>query len=500
MKGKVFLVGAGPGDYKLMTLKGVQCIKDADVIVYDRLANDVILKDAKENCEFIYVGKKSKYHTKTQDEINDIISEKALEGKIVTRLKGGDPYVFGRGGEEGEFLLEKGVDFEVVPGITSAIGGLCYAGIPITHRDFASSFHVITGHLKEEDKDLDWSTLAKLQGTLVFLMGVANLSNITSNLIAYGKSQDTPAAVINWGARPYQRVVTGTLKDIYDIVQRENIGSPSLIVIGGVVTLRDKLNFYEKKPLFGTDVIITRARAQSSKLFERINDLGGRPVEMPTIKIKEIENSGIENAIENLNKYTCMVFTSENAVDIFMKRLMDSGKDIRTLGNMKIAAIGKATALVLKKNGILADYVPDKFVAESLLELLKEKLTSKDYVLIPRAKEAREVLVDELSKICSVDEIKIYETIREDVDKDEVMEILKSNRDTYLTFTSSSTVKNFIEIVGEDNLSALNNTKIISIGPITSKTIESFGLKVYKEAEDYTIDGMIKTLIQDKNN
>ncbi|AWZ49572.1 uroporphyrinogen-III C-methyltransferase [Clostridiaceae bacterium 14S0207] len=497
MKGKVFLVGAGPGDYKLLTLKALECLKEADVIVYDRLANDIILKDAKPECEFIYVGKKSKYHTKTQDEINEIIAQKALQGKIVTRLKGGDPYVFGRGGEEGEFLLEKGVDFEVVPGITSAIGGLCYAGIPITHRDFASSFHVITGHLKEEERELNWNVLAKLDGTLVFLMGVANLKKIAENLIKEGKDSKTPAALVNWGARPYQRVVTGTLENIYDVAMEANIGSPSLIVVGGVVGLRNKLNFYEQKPLFSKNVVITRARAQSSKLVEKVNDLGGNPIEVPSIKINEITpNEELEKAIININEYNYLVFTSENAVEIFFKKLGELNKDVRVLANCKIAVIGNATANLLKKKGIIADLVPEKFVAESLLELLKEHIKETDKILIPRAKEARKVLVDGLKELCLVNEIKIYETVKENSQRESIIELLEKDPKALITFTSSSTVKNFIEILGEENLNLLNDVRLVSIGPVTSKTIESFGLKVYKEAREYTIDGVVKELIE----
>lgn len=498
MKGKVFLVGAGPGDYKLLTLKGLDCVKNADVIVYDRLANEKILKWAKEDCEFIYVGKKSKYHTKTQDEINEIIAEEALKGKVVTRLKGGDPYVFGRGGEEGEFLLEKGVKFEVVPGITSAIGGLCYAGIPITHRDFASSFHVITGHLKEEEKELNWSALAQLDGTLVFLMGVANLQKICNNLIKEGKDSKTPVAIVNWAARPYQRVVSGTLEDIYEIAMEANIQPPSLIVVGGVVGLRDKLNFYEEKPLFGKNVIVTRARTQSSKLLDKINDLGGNALEVPAIKIKEIENSGLDKAIENIKDYTTLVLTSENAVKIFFERLFKGDKDIRSLSNFKIACIGNATAKAVKEKGIIADLVPEKFVAESLLELLKENLTSEDKVLVPRAKEARNLLVDELKEICSVDEIKIYETLKEDSHREDILNVLEKENDLYVTFTSSSTVKNFIDILGKENLNLIKDkAKLVSIGPITSKTIENFGLTVHKEAKEYTIDGVVEAIIEE---
>lgn len=498
MKGKVFLVGAGPGDYKLLTLKGLECVKKADVIVYDRLANDKILKWAREDCEFIYVGKKSKYHTKTQDEINEIIAEEALSGKVVTRLKGGDPYVFGRGGEEGEFLLQKGVDFEVVPGITSAIGGLCYAGIPITHRDFASSFHVITGHLKEEEKELNWNALAKLEGTLVFLMGIANLQSICSNLIKEGKDSKTPVAIVNWAARPYQKVVSGTLEDIYDIAMEANIQPPSLIVVGGVVSLRDKLNFYEQKPLFGKNIIVTRARTQSSRLLDIINDLGGNAIEVPAIKIKEVENNGLDKAIENIKDYTTLVFTSENAVDIFFNKLFSLNKDIRSLSNLKIACIGNATAKAVKEKGIIADFVPEKFVAESLLELLKENLTKEDKVLIPRAKEARELLVDRLKEICFVDEVKIYETLKEDSNKEDIFDILKKDNELFITFTSSSTVKNFVEIIGKENLALLKGkAKLVSIGPVTSKTIEGFGLTVYKEAKEYTIDGVVEAIIQE---
>ena len=317
MKGKVYLVGAGPGDYKLLTLKGLECIKKADVIVYDRLANKNYLKEAKENCEFIYVGKASSNHTLPQDDINRVIADKAKEGKIVTRLKGGDPYVFGRGGEEGELLKEEGIEFEVVPGITSAIGGLCYAGIPITHRDHASSFHVITGHLREDDKEnpeINWNALANTNGTLVFLMGVANLQKISSNLIKEGKSKDTPVALISWATRYNQRVITSTLENVYETAIKEGVKPPTLIAVGDVVGLRDKLNFFETKPLFGKNVIVTRSRTQSSSLVSKISYLGGNPIEVPTIKIEKIENNiALENEIKNrfIGKRTIPVIEEE---------------------------------------------------------------------------------------------------------------------------------------------------------------------------------------------
>ena len=452
MKGKVYLVGAGPGDYKLLTLKGLECIKKADVIVYDRLANKNYLKEAKENCEFIYVGKASSNHTLPQDDINRVIADKAKEGKIVTRLKGGDPYVFGRGGEEGELLKEEGIEFEVVPGITSAIGGLCYAGIPITHRDYASSFHVITGHLRDDDKEnpeINWNALANTNGTLVFLMGVANLQKISSNLIKEGKSKDTPVALISWATRSNQRVITSTLENVYETAVRENVKPPTLIAVGDVVELRDKLNFFESKPLFGKNVIVTRSRTQSSSLVSKISDLGGNPIEVPTIKIEKIENNiALENEIKN--------------------------------------------------RGIKADIVPEKFVAEYLFEELKDILKDSDKVLIPRSKNARDFLVDKISEICEVKEVHIYETVLDDSKKDEVLEVLNSEEANYITFASSSTVTNFVEIIGQENIDKLNKLKVISIGPITTQTAKDLNISIYKEADIATIDGMIDCIMNDK--
>ncbi|MDU4934380.1 MAG: uroporphyrinogen-III C-methyltransferase, partial [Peptostreptococcaceae bacterium] len=384
MKGKVYLVGAGPGDYKLLTLKGLECIKEADVIVYDRLANSNYLKEAKPNCEFIYVGKASSNHTLPQEDINRVIADKAKEGKIVTRLKGGDPYVFGRGGEEGQLLKEEGIDFEVIPGITSAIGGLCYAGIPITHRDHASSFHVVTGHLRDDDKEnpeINWNALANIRGTLVFLMGVANLKKISENLIKEGKSKDTPVALISWATRYNQRVITSTLENVYETAVRENVKPPTLIAVGSVVELRDTLNFFEKKPLFGKNIMVTRSRTQSSSIVEKIMDLGGNPIEIPTIKIEKIENNTeLENEINNIKDYTYLVLTSKNAVEIFFDKLEEMNLDTRALSNLKVCAIGSATAKEIKSRGIIADIVPKAFVAESLFDELKDKLTKEDNI------------------------------------------------------------------------------------------------------------------------
>ena len=498
MKGKVYLVGAGPGDYKLLTLKGLECIKQADVIVYDRLANSNYLKEAKPNCEFIYVGKASSNHTLPQDDINRVIADKAKEGKIVTRLKGGDPYVFGRGGEEGQLLKEEGIDFEVVPGITSAIGGLCYAGIPITHRDHASSFHVVTGHLRDDDKEnpeINWNALANIRGTLVFLMGVANIKKISENLIKEGKSKDTPVALISWATRYNQRVITSTLEDVYETAVRENVKPPTLIAVGSVVELRDTLNFFEKKPLFGKNIMVTRSRTQSSSIVEKIMDLGGNPIEIPTIKIEKIENNTeLENEISNIKDYTYLVLTSKNAVEIFFDKLEEMNLDTRALANLKVCAIGSATAKEIKSRGIIADIVPKAFVAESLFDELKDKLTKEDNILIPRAKNARDYLVDKLSEICTVKEVHTYESVIDTSKKDEILDILENEELDFITFASSSTVRNFVEIIGQDNLDKINSSKVISIGPITSATAEELNINVYKEAEKATIDKIVEAI------
>ena len=315
MNGKAYIIGTGPGDEELLTIKAVKVLEKCTAVLYDRLVSNNILNYLKEDCEIYYCGKEPGCHYKTQEEINEMIVKLVKDGHIVGRIKGGDPYVFGRGGEEGELLEAEGIDFEVVPGITSAIGGLCYAGIPITHRDHASSFHVITGHLRKDGKEnpeINWNALANMKGTLVFLMGVSNLKNISENLIKEGMSKDTPVAFVSWATRYNQRVVTATLEDAYEVAIREEVKPPTLIVVGTVVNLRDTLNFFEKKPLFGKSIMVTRSRSQNSKLVERIMDLGGNPIEIPTIKIEKVQdNKELENEINNIKDYTYLVLTSK---------------------------------------------------------------------------------------------------------------------------------------------------------------------------------------------
>lgn len=499
MKGKVYLIGAGPGDPDLITLKGLSYLKKADVVVYDRLASPKLLDHIKRDAKLIYVGKASKNHIKTQDEINEIIYQEAKDGNLVVRLKGGDPYVFGRGGEEGIYLYDRGIEFEVVPGVTSAIGGLCYAGIPITHRDIATSFHVITGHLKDEEEELDWKSLSALKGTLVFLMGVSNLKNISKNLMKNGKCKDTPAAIINWGTTSNQKTVVGRLSNIYDKAIEESIKPPSLIVVGDVVGLREKLNFFENKPLLGKNIVITREKSHASETINKIEELGGNVISFPTIKVEKISpNEELDKSIINITNYSYLIFTSVNGVNIFFQRFFQLGMDIRTLANIKIAAVGSKTAAAMGKYGINPEIVPNEFVAEGLIDELSKVLSKEDNVLIPRAKIGRNELIDELSQIATINDLKIYHTVKDEENKEKIMDILNDLDSYYLLFTSSSTFTNFSEILKEDVGPALEKGKIISIGPITTKTIEEAGYSVYKQAKEYTIDGILELLIKEK--
>ena len=501
MMGKVYLIGAGPGDPGLLTVKGEYYLKRADVVVYDRLVNPSMLRGLKKGVKLIYVGKSPKLHVKTQDETNEILYQEAKKGNLVVRLKGGDPYVFGRGGEEGEYLYDRGVEFEVVPGITSAIGGLAYAGIPITHRGVATSFHVITGHQKDDSDDLNWEALANIEGTLVFLMGVSNLENIANKLIENGKDPDTPAAMINWGTTNKQRVVDGKLSDIYQISKKADMKPPSLIVIGEVVARREKLDFFDKKPLRGKNVVITREESAAISTIKRLEELGANVLSFPAIEIAEIKpNLRLDKSIENINLYNYIVFTSVNGVEIFFKRYFELGKDLRDMAGIKIAAVGTKTQDAIEKYGIKVDIVPDRFVGEELVEVLRPVLNKKDNVLVPRAKIAREVIIKELRRMALVDEVVIYDTLKTEESKDEILEVLRELEDYYFLFTSSSTFSNFKEILGKNATEAFGNGKILSIGPITSQTIEKAGHKVYKEAESYTIDGLVELLVKEGKN
>ena len=499
--GKVYLAGGGCGDPGLLTVKARDILTKADVVVYDALVNESFLNDARADAEIVYVGKRAGNHAMRQEDINALLVQKGLEGKLVLRLKGGDPYVFGRGGEEGEDLYDAGVPFEVIPGITSVIGGLAYAGIPITHRDCVSSFHVITGHLKSNAydgaSDLDWPVLGKLKGTIVFLMGVKNLEKICDELVKNGMNPEMPVAVVHRASTPYQRVVTGNLTTIFDIATAAKITAPSLIVVGEVVNKRQKLRFFDEKPLFGKNIIVTRSREQSSQMVEKISELGGNAIEFPTIKIVPINEAACDEKVKVLNNYSHIIFTSINGVEIFFDSLARCGKDARAFGNLHITAIGEGTKNALLARGLQADFVPDKYVGEELVSGLAPLLNKDSRVLIPRSKNARIYVVEELSKICPVDEVQSYETIREDHATVDPLAMLENKEIDYITFTSSTTVEFFVEKIGAAHIDAINSAKAVSIGPQTSKKCLELGIDVDIEAETYTIQGMLDAILKD---
>lgn len=497
MRGKVYLVGAGPGDFELMTIKGLSALKKAEVLIYDRLSSPEYLKMVPHGCELIYVGKKASDHTLQQSDINNLLVEKSKEGKCVVRLKGGDPYVFGRGGEEGEALYEEGIDFEVIPGITSAIGGLAYAGIPITHRDYASSFHVITGHLKSDESDHDWQSIAGYEGTLVFLMGLSNLSKIQERLMHFGKDGSTPAGLVEWATTPRQRKLISTLENLTVEAERLQFQSPSIIVIGDVVNAHTALDTWSRKPLYGKTVAVTRGRDQASGLVTKLREQGAVVVETPTISISGIESDALVNAVDHIKEYSHLIFTSVNGVQFFFEALMKAGMDTRNLGHMICTVIGSATYEALLQKGIKADYMPETYVAESVWQILEPILTSNDKVLIPRAKGARSFLVDVISQVCPVDEISLYEALP---DESSIMDSKTQSRIDFVTFTSSSTVKHFFDIYGQEAKTILNRARAVSIGPITTETLRNLGVDHVIEAEVFTTAGITEALLKEVKN
>ncbi|MCR5758031.1 MAG: uroporphyrinogen-III C-methyltransferase [Selenomonas sp.] len=500
MAGMVYLVGAGPGDYRLISLKAVDCLKMADVVVYDRLADDRILRWAPEDAEYIYVGKASSNHTMKQEDINQLLVDKAKAGKCVVRLKGGDPFVFGRGGEEGLLLRENNLPFEIVPGITSAISVPAYAGIPVTHRAVATSFAVVTGHEDptKGQSNMRWEHLATGVDTLVFLMGVANLPHITSKLVENGRSADTPAAVIRWGTKPEQRTLITTVGKAAEDVEKNGIKPPAIFIVGEVVKLRDSLQWFDnlaQRPLFGKKILVTRARSQASKLTAKLENLGAEVLEAPTISMTDPTDSyaALDKAIGQVQDYHWLIFTSANGVGRFFARLFQAGKDVRALGYAKIAAIGSATADKLKQYGIVADVIPGEYRAEGIVEALKGKLPSHARILLPRAEEAREILPEKLREMgAEVDVAPAYRTVCGKVNREALISELTAGEIDLVTFTSSSTVRNFVEITG--SAAVLQGVKTAYIGPVTADTAKSLGIEPDIVAKEYTIDGLVEAI------
>jgi len=487
--GFVYLVGAGPGDPGLITVKALEALDAADCIIYDYLANAALLRNY--TCEKIYVGKQGGDHTLSQENINELLVEKARDGKIVVRLKGGDPYIFGRGGEEAEDLADAGIPFCVVPGISSFYSAQAYAGIPLTHRDYANAFEVITGHRRGDvaaEEDVNFPEYDPFR-SYVFLMGMKNLACIAESLIK-GKNfpADTPVAVISWGTRPEQQTITATLATIAAEVNKEKVRPPAIIVVGRVVLLREKLRWFDRLPLFGKSIVVTRTRSQASKLSKQLATLGARVIELPALEIREVDDMApLRAAMKRIDTYGWIVFTSQNAVNIFFKHLFAAGKDARCLGSCRIAVIGRATGDELLKYGLRPDVVPQQFVAESLLEALDSEKIAGSAVLLPCSEDARDVLSEGLkSQGASVDRIHIYRPVKPAAVSDKEVEAVK-NADM-ITFASSSTVRHFCSMVTETKAMAA------SIGPVTSATLRDLGRDPAVEAHEYTIDGLVQAI------
>jgi len=501
MKGKVYLVGSGPGDPGLITVKGLECIERADVLIYDFLASPIFLKHAPENAEIIYVGKKGGDHTLSQEKINSLIVEKAKSGLTVTRLKGGDPFIFGRGGEEAEVLINAEIPFEIVPGVTSAIAAPAYAGIPLTHRKFTSTLAFVTGHedpLKEESS-IDWTALARGIGTIVFLMGVKNLPYITNRLISHGMDPDTPVALIRWGTTPRQTTVTGKLDTISERAKNAGFKPPAVIVVGHVVKLRERMKWFENRPLMGRSIVVTRAREQASELVKRLSDLGAECLECPTIKVAPPDDlKPLDKAIENLSTYDWLIFTSVNGVNFFFNRLFVNNKDVRALSNVHTAVIGPATAKRLFDFGLQSDIVPESYRAESIIKAFAGKDINGKKMLLPRAKEARPILPLELTRMGAVvDEVTAYCTRAVQDNVDLMLTRLKEKTIDLITFTSSSTVKNFHALLPPEDLESLmQGVTVASIGPITGDTARDLGFDVHIIAESFTIPGLCQAIRQ----
>ncbi|MCL1917332.1 MAG: uroporphyrinogen-III C-methyltransferase [Peptococcaceae bacterium] len=504
-KGMVYFVGAGPGDPGLMTVKGLSCIQKADVIVYDRLASSKLLAQAPRRAELIYVGKSPEKHALVQEKINLLLVEKAKEGKCVVRLKGGDPFLFGRGGEEAECLCEHAILFEVVPGVTSALAVPAYAGIPVTHRNYTSAVCIVTGNEDpmKEDSDLDWSKIATSAGTLVFLMGMANLGAICQRLMENGRAPKMPVALIRWGTRPEQRTLIGTLATIETYARETHFTNPAVIVVGDVVNLREKLAWFERRPLFGKRVLVTRAREQASQMSQAIEYLGGEAVEFPTIcvapPLKE-DVAKLDTALAEVSGYQWIVFTSVNGVVAFFDRLAALEMDVRDLKGPRLCAIGPKTADELRGKGLRVDFLPELYRAEAIVEGLKGEIQEGDRILLPRADIARKVLPETLTMLgAQVNEIAAYRTVQADDEGagERLCQELCEGRIHIVTFTSSSTVTNFLNLVGAESIpSWRSQVRVASIGPITSETAAKRGLTVDIEAEEYTIEGLVKSLCE----
>lgn len=503
-KGKAYLIGAGPGDPGLITVRGKEILQKTEVLIYDYLAGEKLLDFVPKSAELIYAGKMGGIkHTHTQDEINEMLVDRVRAGKIVVRLKGGDPFIFGRGGEELEELVKAGLDYEAVPGVTSASAAATFAGVPITHRDCTSSVAFITGH-ERPDKDVTsiaWDKISTGVGTLVFYMGIKNLPSITANLIKHGRDPQTPVAVVRWASMPFQRSVVGTLETIADIVQDEGIKPPALTIVGDVVNYRKKLDWYEGRSLFGKRIVVTRTREQASELVSLLSENGAYCLEHATISIHPPDSwQETDKAIADLQRYDWILFTSINAIHHFFKRLRKQGKDCRDLHGVSIAAIGRVTADILLEYGIAADLIPSSFTGEGLAHAMVEQGVDGKNILIPRALKARKILEETLKSSGGHVEIApVYQNVPPVYEGTVLREEIKKGEVDMVTFTSSSTVTNFVSMLNvadnEELQKLLKDVKIAVIGPVTAKTVLGYGLNIAAQPETYTIADMVDSIV-----
>ena len=491
--GICYLVGAGPGDPGLLTLRGKECLELADVVVYDYLSNVDLLRFAKPDAEKIYVGKKAKDHTLSQEGINKLIVEKAKEGKVVTRLKGGDPVLFGRGAEEAQELAEAGIAFEIVPGITSAIAGPIYAGIPVTHRAHCSQLTIFTGHEDptKPESSLDYAKIAQADGTKVMLMGVERIADIAGKLIEHGAKASTPVALTRWATTGRQQTIEGNLGNIAQVIAETGFKAPAVCVIGTVVLERDKLNWFENRPLFGKRIVVTRTRQQAGGLSKKLAQLGANVIEVPTIRIeppKDLKAFG--QLVMDSHTYDWIVFTSPNGVDRFFEMFYKLYNDARSIGGVKIAAIGPGTAEKIKSYHLSVDLLPEEFVAEGLVKAFKEVNVENQTILWVKAEQTREIISNELTGLGAiVDEAIAYRTVPEDPDNEAIQRFKNEGADV-ITFTSSSTVEHFLDL----KVPLPPGIKIASIGPITSDTLVKRDLPVDIEAKEHTIPGLVAAI------
>ena len=495
-KGIVYLVGAGPGDEDLMTRKGLKVLREADVVVYDSLASSSLLNEVRDDAELIFAGKRSSHHFKKQYETNQLLIDLAKEGKNVVRLKGGDPYIFGRGGEEGQELRAAGVDFVVVPGISSSYSVPAYCGIPVTHRDYASSFHVITGHEgnhKNGATVLDYGTLAREEGTLIFLMGLKNLPNIVKNLIENGKDPKTPAGVLQEGTTARQKMAVGTLENIVEVVEREGIQTPAITVVGDVVSLADELQWYGGKPLSGQRVLVTGSRSMVERLSPLLKEEGAEAISFSLIRTEAMDTPEFDRAMADIDSYTWIVLTSANGVECFFDKLKAMRKDIRDFKDVHFAVIGDGTKNALEGHGIYSDLIPTAYSSKDMAAAMVPHMKPTDKVLLLRAEEANAVLPDSLTA-AGIDHtcVSLYHTVVDERKADELSRLIETV--DYITFASSSAVRAFVSMAGSlENVSA----KYISIGPVTTKTAEAEGLHVDRTAAVYTAQGIVDAIIED---